>query len=135
MAGLSVQPLRYGWLWLAAGCAALALVLTLALVPMATRMPPLLSDKVAHGLVFAFLMTWFLGIFEPRLAPRVALMLVAYGVLIELLQGLTPYRVVEAADVVADCAGIGIGWLLAQAGLRHWAGRVEALLGVRSDGR
>lgn len=130
-----MRSLRFGWLWLGAGCVALALVLTLALVPLATRMPPLLSDKMAHGLTFAFLMTWFLGIFELRLASRVAIMLVGYGVLIELLQGLTPYRAVEVADVVADCAGIGIGWVLANAGLHQWAGRIEALLGVRGDGR
>jgi VanZ family protein len=125
-----VQPLRYPYRWLGVGIAALLVILLLALAPLSGDMPFRWSDKVAHFVVFAGLTVWFLGIFLPAVAPRVALALAAYGVLIEVAQGLTPYRAVELLDVVSDVAGIAAGWLLATAGLHRWCGRVEAWLGV-----
>jgi VanZ family protein len=124
-------PLRYKWLWLAAGVLALVVILVLALAPL---QQPAVSggDKALHALAFAFLTVWFLGMFEPRLDWRVAAALVAYGILIELLQDLSEYRYADPYDFLADVAGISAGWLLAAAGLRSWCGRVEALLGVRT---
>ena len=124
-------PLRYRWFWLAAGLATLAVILVLALLPLPAPIPVADGDKIAHFLAFAWLALWFLGIFEPRLSLAVAVALTGYGVLMELLQSLTPYRSADVYDVVSDVAGIGAGWLLASAGLRRWCGRVEELLGAR----
>lgn len=123
-------PLRYKWFWLGAGLLALVLVLILALVPLVTRVPVMGGDKVIHFLAFVFLTVWFLGVFDTRLTLQVALALAGYGVLIELLQSLMPYRAAELYDVLSDLIGISAGWLLASAGLRRWCGRVEALLGA-----
>lgn len=125
-------PLRYKWLWLGMGLASMALILLLALAPLSRLDLPLpdLNDKVAHFVAFVFLTAWFLGLFRPGMSPWVMGALLGYGLLIEFLQGLTPFRAVEAADVVSDLAGIGTGWLLASAGLRNWCSRVEALLGA-----
>ena len=65
-------------------------------------------DKANHALAFAALMG------SGRLAwpPRLALLagaLLAYGVLIELLQAQIPGRSAEAWDVLADALGIAIG--------------------------
>jgi VanZ family protein len=128
--GLAVLPLRYRWLWLGLGMASLLIILALALAPLSGNLPVLGGDKVAHFLAFLFLTVWFLGLCHPALTLRILLALLLYGVLIEVLQGFTPFRAVEAADVVSDMAGIGAGWLLAQAGLRGWCVRVEALLGA-----
>ena len=124
-------PLRYRWFWLAAGIATLAVILAVALAPLQTALPIEQGDKVAHFFAFAWLAVWFLGIFEPRLSLAVAVALTLYGILIELLQSLTPYRSADVYDVVADVIGIGAGWLLASAGLRRWCGRIEELLGAR----
>lgn len=123
-------PLRYRWFWLGAGVATLAVVLVLALVPLATRVPIMAGDKLIHFLAFTWLTVWFMGVFEPRMSLPVVAGLAAYGVLIELLQSLTPYRSAELYDVLSDLTGIGTGWLLASAGLHRWCGRVEALLGA-----
>ena len=124
-------PLRYGWFWLGAGVATLALFLVLALAPLPIAIPVVEGDKLAHFVAFAYLAVWFLGIFEIRLGIAVAAGLAGYGVLIELLQSLTPYRSADVYDVVADVIGIGAGWLLASAGLRRWCGRIEEWLGAR----
>ena len=122
-------PLRYGYVWLSIGVGLLALVLALALVPTSRISAVLLfSDKTAHLIAFFFLMLWFCGIFRLRLTPWVALGLLCFGLLIEYLQGLLPYRYAEWADAAYDLGGIGLGWVMAAIGLRHWTAFIEAKL-------
>ncbi len=87
-----------------------------------------MNDKMAHGVAFVVLMTWFCGVFEMRLAPLVAIALLCLGILIELLQQQLTYRSAELADGLADMAGIGVGWALALAGLQRWATLLESWL-------
>jgi VanZ family protein len=110
--------------------ALLLLIMALAMTPLPGAPPVMGGDKIAHLATFAFLTVWFLGIFEMRAAPRVAAGLIAYGILMELLQSLTPYRYADPYDVLSDAIGIGAGWLLAYAGLHRWCRRVEAWLGA-----
>ncbi len=125
-----LRVLRYRHLWLGAGVAALCLILLLSMIPMKGPAPFDLSDKLLHFLAFVFLTLWFMGVFVPAAAPRIAAALAGYGLLIELLQSLTPTRMAEPLDVVSDLAGILAGWALAAAGLHQWCGRLEALIGV-----
>jgi VanZ family protein len=120
-------PLRYARIWLVAGLLLLAFGLVSALSP-----PPpglvAVNDKLLHTAGFLAYMAWFGGVFERRFLPGVALLLAAYGLLIELLQGLTPIRQAEGLDLVADVAGILLGWLLSAAGLSHWCTKLESWL-------
>src|SRR5687768_18404045 len=87
----------------------LVVVLVAALVPPQTLVSPVVWDKANHALAFAVLgMLACLGYPERKLP--VLLGLVAYGVLIELLQSLTGYRTGDALDVVADGVGRLFGW-------------------------
>lgn len=121
-------PLRYGWAWLAAGCLLLVSGLAVALLPGSTVMPIGISDKLLHASAFAGFMLWFSGIFAPRHAAYLALALIAYGALIEGLQYLTGTRSAEAGDLIADAAGILLGWVVGAAGLRHWCTVLERWL-------
>lgn len=122
-------PLRYAYVWLSIGIGLLAVVLALALVPTSRIGAVLLmSDKTAHFLAFFFLMLWFCGVFRLRLTPWVALGLACFGLLIEYLQSLLPYRYAEWADAAYDFGGIGLAWIAAAIGLRHWTAFVEARL-------
>lgn len=72
-------------------------------------------DKTNHLLAFgslAFSGVWALWR-EPRHWWRLAAVLLAYGVGIEIAQGLLPPRSADAADVLADGVGIAIGLLAA----------------------
>lgn len=71
------------------------------------------TDKASHLLSFAWLMCWFAQVVEHRRLQLVAA-LIAYGTLIELLQYLSGYRMGELADLVADAAGVLIGWAVVQ---------------------
>ena len=101
------------------------MVLALALLPGGAT-PSIASDKTLHFLTFSCLMIWFSGVFRFRLTPWVALGLLAFGVLIELLQSQLSYRSAELADALSDAGGILMGWALAAAGLRFWTARIEA---------
>ncbi|MDH4133014.1 MAG: hypothetical protein OEV95_14550 [Gemmatimonadota bacterium] len=89
---------------------------------------PAFNDKLLHTVGFLAFMVWFGGVFERRFLPGVALALALYGLLIEVLQGLTVTRQAEGLDLVADLAGILLGWLLSAAGLSRWCTKLESWL-------
>lgn len=122
-----MKSLHYRYLWLLGGVSLVGMVLYLTLMP-AVAGPALVNDKMAHGIAFMVLMTWFCGIFEMRFSPFVAIALLCLGILIELVQQQLTYRSAEFADGLADLAGIGVGWTLAAVGLQHWAARIESWL-------
>lgn len=124
-------PLRYARFWVTAGFLTMLIILGLALAPMAVPMGNVGGDKLGHFLAFLTLTVWFLGALGPRHTALVLLALTCYGVLIEYLQSLTPYRSPGFDDVVADVLGIAAGWTLASLGLRRWCAWVEGLLEPR----
>lgn len=74
-------------------------------------MPSTGWDKANHVLAFGVLAALGCRGYAGQV-PRVLLGLLGYGCLIELAQGLTGYRSAEWLDVLADAAGIVLGWQL-----------------------
>lgn len=68
-------------------------------------------DKLNHMLAFAVLGLLALAA-SGRHVVMPLLWLLGYGVVLELLQGLTPARVASPADIIADILGLLLGWLL-----------------------
>jgi VanZ family protein len=122
-------PLRYPRSWLAAGLLLLGFGLVAALTAVPAAVTVAVNDKLIHLIGFVGLMVWFGGIFQPRLGPVLALSLSAYGLLIELLQSLTVTRQAEGLDLLADIAGVLLGWLLSAAGLSRWCTKLESWFG------
>jgi VanZ family protein len=96
----------------------------LALTPAAPPAAGVLWDKLNHLAAFASLAA------AAQLGFRrhwlwVALGLLAYGGLIELLQALMPPRVAEAEDLLADALGIALGQVAAALAVR-WSRRAAA---------
>jgi VanZ family protein len=96
--------------WRAVAWSAAVAVLGLSLAPL--DVPPALSptnaDKLAHATLHGGLMFCFARGYARRAWPFIALALVAYGGLIELLQGLTPTRMASVPDALANSLGISI---------------------------
>ena len=121
--------LRYAWRWQLAGFLLLIFVMIAAMVP---EMPFenlvlqfKISDKVLHIVAFTILAVWFSGQYEKRSYWRIAMGLIAFGILIELIQGTVSYRRSEWLDLVGDASGIVIGLLIAFLGIGGWSRRVE----------
>jgi len=124
-----VIELRYAWRWQVAGILLLVFVLVAALVP---KMPFdelaaqfNISDKVMHIVAFAVLAIWFSGQYERRSYWRIALGLLGFGVIIELVQATVSYRTSEWMDLGGDAIGITAGLIVAALGIGGWSVAVE----------
>ena len=125
-------PLRHEKRWRLAGLVLLFGVLvgtfmpTLWLWPLPRKI--LQADEWLHLLTFIFLAVWFAGQYSRRSYWRLVVGLTAFDVLIELIQRMISYRSAEWMDLAADVVGIGIGIVIALAGLGGWSLRFEQWL-------
>lgn len=83
------------------------------------------TDKWLHGITFLALSFWFVGLYAARDFWRIAVGLLVFGVIIEILQRMISYRTADLIDVAADAAGIVGGLLIGAAGAAGWCLRVE----------
>jgi len=126
--------LHYGRVWRGISIVLLIIVLAATLMPAIwfwsdrVRLVSLVGgiDKWSHFAAFLVLALWFSGLFRTRSYWRVAVGLLAFGILIELCQRLVGYRSAEWLDVVADALGIAVGLLLGWLGFGGWCRRFEA---------
>ena len=114
--------LALGWVWIAA-------IVYLSLIPHPPQpMHFEYSDAVEHALAYGLLMLWFSQVYQ-KLAHRIvlAILLIALGISMEFLQRMTGYRYFEYSDMLANSAGVLLGWLLARTAM----GRIGALLEIK----
>ena len=101
-------------LWLGAWLAMLLATLLVCLAPL-PQAPVSLSnfDKLEHALGYALLAAYAAMLFAtPRALGVAATVLVAYGVAIEGLQALLPWRSFDPLDALANGVGVLLGTLL-----------------------
>jgi VanZ family protein len=122
--------------WVSIGWVGVVAVVALSLMPSPPQLLPVdQADKAEHILAFGGLMFWFAQVYLSRRGRlAAAALLLALGVGIEFAQGQTGYRSFEYADMIADGAGIFVGWLLAPPrlpSLYAWSGRFLLALSQR----
>lgn len=66
------------------------------------------NDKLGHFATYGVLMFWFAQLYARRLAWAAGF--VALGAALEVAQGWTGYRSFEVNDMLANTAGVGLGW-------------------------
>jgi len=109
---------RYRRIWLLLGWGMVAAIIVLSLIPVEVDLGED-RDKLAHFVVYGGLSFWFGMIFVGRgLQLGIAAAFAAMGVALEFLQGLTDYRSLEVADMIANTVGAGLGWCLVQTPLK-----------------
>jgi len=102
--------------WYGIGALLLLLVAVLSLLPVSGTG---VNDKLAHLVTYFILGSWFALLADNRyLLAWTFAGLVAYGGMIELLQGMTSYRDGEWGDLVANSSGVALGVLLYRSPLR-----------------
>ena len=132
-------PLRHTRRWQASSLFLLFLVLVAALTPAAWYWDDRSQavtwfnnfDKILHVVSFLILSMWFSGLYHKKSYWRIALGLLAFGLVIEVCQRVVGYRTADWADVAADGVGIVLGLIIATAGLGGWCLRVEEMLNRR----
>jgi len=97
-------------IWYFIGAMMLLAVAALSLMPA----PDIgVSDKLSHLVTYFLLAGWFSLLSVNRVALGWTVVgLIGYGILIELLQGMTAYRYPEWGDVLANGVGVLTGILL-----------------------
>lgn len=105
------------------------LVLVLALMPNERVSVTTGWDKSNHLLAFFVLnLLLDLGFVRWRWWPHQVLLLLGYGVLIELLQLLTPDRSSSIADLVADMIGLAVYGCFIRFAVASWRCKFRSLL-------
>ncbi|MDP2029880.1 MAG: VanZ family protein [Thiobacillus sp.] len=99
-------------LWLFGGWFSVAFTLVVSLMPPTLGNNDTHHDKVVHLLGYALLMFWWAQLIIER-RWRLALAVALFGIAIELLQGLTPARLPDPLDALANTGGVLLGWLAA----------------------
>lgn len=123
--------LRFAGAWRAMSVLALLTILGATLVPsdwLWFNDPSFrysISDKWMHGITFMALSLWFCGQYARSSYWRVALGLLAFGLLIEIAQRAVGYRTADLHDLAADMAGIAAGLLIAVTGAGGWTPKLE----------
>ena len=135
-------PLRYSRRWQIASIFFLIVVLAAALMPAVWFWGDKVGalswfeniDKWLHGATFLALSIWFVGLYRKRSFWRIALGLLAFGVVIEVCQRMISYRTADMIDIAADVVGIIAGLAIGYAGAAGWCLRVENRLLTQSVG-
>jgi len=96
-------------LWWILGWIQVVILLIVTLWPTIELPGPEGSDKVVHLASFGWLMIWFAQVVG-QARWRLALILMGYGGLIEVLQWLSGYRHGDWWDLLADSAGVLLAW-------------------------
>jgi VanZ family protein len=124
---VAVPGLRFWRFWMLGGCGLALAITVLSLMPVEQLPEVKLSDKIEHILAYVALALWFGSIVARRRLLWLALALMLFGALIELLQGAMGLgRQADLHDLGANAAGIAGGLLLALTPLGRWAHWLES---------
>ena len=125
---VSPPGLKLVKIWYLLGGLMLLAVGTVSLMPV----PDVgVNDKLSHLVTYFFLGGWFSLLATNRVSLGWTIIgLIAYGILLELLQGMTAYRYAEWGDVLANASGTMAGILLYFSPLPRLLGCVDSKLAL-----
>ena len=127
----AVPDLKLRFLWLMIGYALVGLVVFLSLTssPVDMELDLPYQDKFFHALAYFTLMAWFSQIYHDRFQRNmIAVVFVFMGVTLEYLQGFDPNRYFEFADMIANSAGVALGFFVALTSAKNILVRVERVI-------
>lgn len=122
------ETLAHRRLWSAIGLALVAFVIFQSLAPAPLEVEVGSGNLGGHLVAYGTLMLWHCQLHHGGRRPLLALALIAMGLALEFLQGMTDYRTFDLRDALANTGGIAIGWLLAPPRLPNFLARAERLL-------
>ena len=100
-------------IWLSIGFVWVAIVFYLSLGHVSGPIDIVGIDKLYHLITYGFLSLWFLQVSKKNSYISATITLLIFmGVLLEFLQGMTPHRMFEYHDMIANSIGVIIGWAL-----------------------
>ena len=130
------QSLRFFGLWRVIGIGLVLFVVFQSLTPAPLEVGRFeYHDKVGHFVSYFVLMSWFAQLYQRQRHLRLLLLFVAMGIIIEILQGQTSYRLFEFSDIFANGLGSFVAWALASTAYATLLLRAEKNLFVSASDR
>ena len=130
--GLLRQDLRYAAFWLAGALTLFVVMLATSLnTAMMDAVDEITDDWVVHILGFMVITVSFCGPLQPRYRNWVFVAFAVFGVLIELVQVSIPGRNASLLDLLANIAGLILGWYFLRSKYGDWCLWLETRLGIR----
>jgi hypothetical protein len=107
------QHLKYRRFWIACGFGLVLLIIVLSLTPEAPDLGHMNDIKANHLLAYGWTMFWFAQVAR-RYSSRIGigLGLLALGIALEYVQGMTGYRTFHYSDMWTDALGVFLGFIL-----------------------
>lgn len=126
---LAVRHLKLTRLWLWIGLAMIFTIVALSVSnPPAPVKSLMVQDKLVHCLAYGVLMGWFAQIFRHRFTRlSLGIAFVLFGISVEYMQSIVPWRSFEVLDMVANTSGVVLAWALSYT----WLGRILEWLETR----
>ena len=124
MGAVSRWAVRHAVLWRVLGYGYVLVIVALSFAPVPHVSGAAGVDKIEHVLAYAVMMAWFCQVelgMRGRVLHAVGFLLLGVG--IEVGQGMVPHRVGSVYDVVADGAGVVMGWVV----VARWSGVLRRL--------
>jgi VanZ family protein len=111
---MNIIPLRYLKIWQMIGYLLVGLVILLSVISPSSN-PELfkINDKVGHFLAYGTLMGWFAQWHEKSYFKYLAIIFIAQGVGLEIVQTFLPEREGSLLDILANSLGVLVAWGLA----------------------
>ncbi len=103
-------------------------IIVLSLYPVPDVGIDLPSDKLLHLVAYFSIMGWFVQLYGGVTRVYYGIGFVVLGIVLELLQGLTSYRMLEVLDMVANGGGVVLAYLVGISGFDQLLARLERAL-------
>lgn len=121
--------LRYPTLWHAGGWLLVAAVVGGSLMPGdSLGTVGAVHDKLLHAGAYCLLMVWFAGLYPRSRHGVIAVVLLAFGLGLEIAQDRLVSRQFDPLDLAANATGVLAGLALSWSVLERWCARVEQRL-------
>jgi VanZ family protein len=130
--GLLRKDLRYAPLWLTVAFILLALMLVISVnAPLMDAVDHYTDDWVVHILGFMVITIAFCGPLRKNYRNWVFFSFLMFGVLIELVQLAIPGRNASLLDILANLAGLTLGWYFLRSKYGDWCKWIENQLNLQ----
>lgn len=123
------RALKYFSAWRVIGWLLVLLVIYLSLTPNPPQADVRGIDKLNHLIAYLTLSVWFAELYTGARRYRIAAGLVLLGIALEVAQGMTVERTMDARDALANTLGVGIGLLIYWKRAGWVLHRIERLFG------
>lgn len=121
------EDLRFRGIWRIIAFMNIGIIIILSVVPGPEDMGQIIGlDKLMHVFAYTFTMFWCNMCYpEKKYIMLFSAGLILMGIALEIIQGLTEYRMMSSYDMIANSIGVFLGWLLARTRLSMLLSYVE----------